>query len=683
MGKLSIRAKIVVLPVVALIGFLSYFTYSYSVNNSAIEVMRGFSDWKLPILESFSEVNKGLAETQAIFSQSIGDMDEFLLEDAVKKSQEVRAVLSQIAQINPEAKVSIEEILENWDSFIEASKNSALEFIEGEASMQDLSRLAEKRQQLLKQLETSIETFQGNSRKRFLSDLEESIAGAESANTIGFILIAVLAIVMIAATVVVSLAIRKPVERLRDAIAKVAKGDFAVKVEAEGQDAIAVMCRDFNALLLGMNEAISESNSVLDAIASGDFSKRIDVDMKGDLDRLKRGVNSSASSVDTTMRALDSVMKALANGDFSARMDKRVVGETRHTVDRAMMIMQQALQSISEVMQAAARGNFSRRMDIELSGDLDRVKRAINSAMEDVDAAITEILDVTAAMSDNDMTKRVEGDYSGSIDEMKQMLNQSQATLSETLESVRETAATVATSAKEIAAGNNDLSVRTERQSAAVEESAASMEEMSATVKASADNAKRGEEITLEAARQARESKPVVESSIQSMSEITEASNKISEIIGVMDSIAFQTNLLALNAAVEAARAGEQGRGFAVVASEVRSLAQRSSDSAAEIRDLINNTVEKVEQGNTYVQQAGQALDAIAAQVEEIAILTKEQTSAAAEQSAGVDQVTGAMRDLESANQQNSALVEEMAASTESLNSQAARLREMVERFNV
>jgi len=240
--------------------------------------------------------------------------------------------------------------------------------------------------------------------------------------------------------------------------------------------------------------------------------------------------------------------------------------------------------------------------------------------------------------------------------------------------SVRTGSESVATASSEIAQGNQDLSSRTESQASALEETAASMEELSSTVKQNADNARQANQLALSASTVAVQGGEVVAQVVDTMKGINESSRKISDIISVIDGIAFQTNILALNAAVEAARAGEQGRGFAVVASEVRSLAGRSAEAAKEIKILINNSVERVEQGTALVDQAGTTMTEVVSSIKRVTDIMGEISAASNEQSQGVSQVGEAVTQMDQVTQQNAALVEEMAAAASSLKSQAQEL---------
>jgi methyl-accepting chemotaxis protein len=255
--------------------------------------------------------------------------------------------------------------------------------------------------------------------------------------------------------------------------------------------------------------------------------------------------------------------------------------------------------------------------------------------------------------------------------------------LSASISSVRVSTDTIATASSEIAAGNLDLSSRTEQQAASLEETASSMEELTSTVRQNADNAKQANKMVLSASDYAIKGGQVVAQVVDTMGSIKESSSKIVDIIGVIDGIAFQTNILALNAAVEAARAGEQGRGFAVVASEVRSLAQRSATAAKEIKDLIGNSVEKIDVGSHLVDETGQTMSQIVAAVKQVADIMSEIAVASAEQSAGIEQVNIAITQMDAVTQQNAALVEEAAAASSSMQDQAKNLAASVSVFKL
>jgi methyl-accepting chemotaxis protein-1 (serine sensor receptor) len=286
-------------------------------------------------------------------------------------------------------------------------------------------------------------------------------------------------------------------------------------------------------------------------------------------------------------------------------------------------------------------------------------------------------------LADGDYTARIEVHGSDEIGRMMQVLGQMQEKVAGVLAGVKASAGTVATAACEINASALDLSQRTEQSAANLEETASSMEEMTATVRQNADNARLANQLAQAAREQAQSGGAIVERAVAAMSAIDASSKKIAEIISVIDGIAFQTNLLALNAAVEAARAGDQGRGFAVVASEVRSLAQRSASAAREIKDLINDSVAKIEEGGRLVSESGRHLSGIVASVKKVSDVVGEISSASREQAASAEQISRAVMQMEHGTQQNAAMVEEASAAAASMNEQAAKLQRLTGFFRL
>ncbi len=271
------------------------------------------------------------------------------------------------------------------------------------------------------------------------------------------------------------------------------------------------------------------------------------------------------------------------------------------------------------------------------------------------------------------------GDDASLLAEMKHMRD----SLVGIVGQVRVGTETIGTASREIAAGNIDLSSRTEMQASSLEKTASAMEELTSTVKQNADNAREANLLAATASDVARKGGVVVSQVVDTMGSINESANKIVDIIGVIDGIAFQTNILALNAAVEAARAGEQGRGFAVVAAEVRNLAQRSAAAAKEIKGLIGDSVEKVERGSKLVGQAGVTMDEVVASVKRVTDIMSEIANASQEQSAGIEQVNMSIIEMDGMTQQNAALVEQAAAAAQSLQDQASELAHVVSIFKL
>ncbi|MBL8257536.1 MAG: PAS domain S-box protein [Pseudoxanthomonas mexicana] len=300
-----------------------------------------------------------------------------------------------------------------------------------------------------------------------------------------------------------------------------------------------------------------------------------------------------------------------------------------------------------------------------------------------MEAALAQSRQVVQAAQSGDLTARVPTrDKDGAVAELCQGINALVEMMGSLVGDIQGAAEVVNAGVRDIAAGNSDLSVRTEQQAASVEETASSVAELSATVRHTADNARMAADLAVGATDVAARGGQVVHGVVDTMSQINASSRRIADIIGVIDGIAFQTNILALNAAVEAARAGEQGRGFAVVASEVRSLAQRCGGAAREIKQLIGDSLARVEEGSRQVEHAGANMEEIVASVVRVSTLIGQISLASQEQSLALDQVNQTITHIDHNTQQNAALVEEASAAAHSLQDQAAQLLEAVERFH-
>jgi methyl-accepting chemotaxis protein len=366
-------------------------------------------------------------------------------------------------------------------------------------------------------------------------------------------------------------------------------------------------------------------------------------------------------------------MKSL---DAEKEESDRQVKDSRH------QMMQELRAAFGTVVTDAIAGNFSSRVDATFPDqELNELATGINQLVQSLDTVIKDVGDRMQALADGDLSQRIEDDYQGAFADLKDNVNRTADQLASIVAQIQGASSEVENAASEITSGTNDLSARTEQAASSLEETAAATEEMSSTVKQNAENAKSASSLADDANQTASQGGEVVEQAVGAMGRIEQSAQKITDIIGVIDEIAFQTNLLALNASVEAARAGEAGKGFAVVAQEVRQLAQRSAQAASDIKTLIQDSNSQVKDGVQLVNQAGEALTEIVGSIGKVVGIVQQISSASQEQASGVQEINGSVTNLDEMTQQNSALVEESAASARSLSDQAGKLAELMTFF--
>jgi methyl-accepting chemotaxis protein-1 (serine sensor receptor) len=360
-----------------------------------------------------------------------------------------------------------------------------------------------------------------------------------------------------------------------------------------------------------------------------------------------------------------------------AALVKATKAYAEYTDSRESQLVQEAAEHYASQRNVLITICLAAALAAALAGVL--ITRSLTRALGAEPAALGE---VTQRVAGGDLSP-VPGANNAPAGSVLASMGEMQASLVRLIGQVRASADSIATGSSQIASGNVDLSSRTEQQAASLQETAASMEELTSTVKQNAENAQQASSLSANASEVAGRGNEVVSQVVNTMGEISTSSAKIAEITGIIEGIAFQTNILALNAAVEAARAGEQGRGFAVVASEVRNLAQRSSSAAKEIKDLINASVQKIQNGSSLANEAGTTMSEVTQAVARVTDIMGEIAAASTEQSRGIEQVSQAITQMDEVTQQNAALVEEAAAASKSLEDQGRQLNHAISFFRL
>ncbi len=366
--------------------------------------------------------------------------------------------------------------------------------------------------------------------------------------------------------------------------------------------------------------------------------------------------------------------------------DKAAVVELERlktALDAASGSMKVIEKMAADIGAAASEGNLAKRIDAAaLHGTPAVMANGINQLMHNFESFINDMSASMDALNAGKLTSKITQDYKGSFSVLKNAVNTTVVKLVDVVDEIRQGAVNVMHSTIEINSGNINLSSRTEQQAASLEETSAAMEQITTTVQQNAANAIQANNLARGARETAENGGQVVSRAVAAMQAISESSNKINDIIGVIDEIAFQTNLLALNAAVEAARAGDQGRGFAVVADEVRNLAGRSAKAAKEIKELIKDSSEKVKEGSNLVNKSGETLDEIVTAVKKVNDIVAEISTASDEQATGLDEISRAVSEMDTMTQQNAALVEQNSSAGRTLDDQASALNSVIAFFD-
>jgi len=467
-----------------------------------------------------------------------------------------------------------------------------------------------------------------------------------------------------------------------------AHGNLDVSIDSNYQGAFGRIKKDANFTINKLQQVIQQDiQLVVDGANRGDLSTRIKLnDKEGFFLELSEKVNEFVSNNQKVVAEVGTVFSAMSLGDLNQPIRSDYQGEflklkqdANSTLQSIKIIIEEEIQT---VVNKALQGDLDQRIDVNnKQGFFKDLSVSINQLTEVSSSIIDDTSAVIGSMAEGDLSKTITQHYEGSFGELKNNVNTTIHQLKGTIEKIYDAADMVNSGSSEISIGVNDLSARTEQQAASLEETAASMEQMTSSVKLSSSSANEANEMTVSAEQCAIAGGQAVDSAIAAMGGINEASNKIADIIGVIDEIAFQTNLLALNAAVEAARAGEQGRGFAVVAGEVRTLAQRSAGAAKEIKDLINDSVERVDNGSKLVNQSGETLKEIVESVKKVGSAISHLSTAGEQQYVGIQQVNSAVLNMDQMTQQNAALVEQSSAACQGLSEQAQKLTELVSFF--
>lgn len=504
------------------------------------------------------------------------------------------------------------------------------------------------------------------------------------------IITAVSSVITIALLIIilVNKIIQHPLSVLQQLIQKISHtGQFHHRAAFQSSDEFGILVQSVNELSASLESTFKETNVVMTAVTKGDFSKRIMVNVKGDIRDLKENVNISIETIAKTMDDLTSVMVALMNGDFSKRIHRTMEGQFQVMFEHAntsMQTLEHIIVDINQTMSASAQGDFSKRIEVDAMGQLANLKDNINNSTLLIAQTIHEVNQVMKQLAVGNLIIQIDpSQYQNAFQSLMHNIQQATFSLRDLIIKVVQSVHVINTGTAEIALGNTDLATRTSEQASSLEQTTSSLESVLDKVNLNTASAKEASHSAQHSMEVAEQGGQVVEEIMMTIQDIAASSQKINEIITIIDNISFQTNILSLNAAVESARAGEAGRGFAVVANEVRTLAQRSANSAKDIGLLITQTVNKISNASQRVERAGNTMHSIVQAVQNVSTMMAQIVHSSVEQAESIQQVKIAVDQLNSITQHNASLVEQISATSESLEQQTVDLQNTTRAFQI
>ncbi|MGB5581263.1 MAG: methyl-accepting chemotaxis protein [Woeseia sp.] len=685
--NLPFAYKIGLLPVLSAFAFFLILVTSWIMGDQTARQVDSIENGYYSSLELNRELSETLEQIQRSFQDAAASADLDLLADAdALRKQFVRAL--QAGLDNPVVDVTpLGTIANAFNRYYLLGSNTTRKFVEGNlddeifSTLQDITAQAAELQRMLDILTT-----------RDKASITQAFANAQrSQRNAGQILVAVTAIAVAVMIVLSLLIIRMTSQSVRTTVRgmdALVNGDLTENSVTQSSDEMGKMVTHVGEVRQTINELAGEISALIQAVRAGKLKVRGNpANFRGAYADLIRNINELIDEFVAPIEVTGQYVERIARGDIPPPLTDAYQGDFNHikcNLNRLVTVMNGLINQTAGLTSAAKAGELATRgNDEDFSGVWRDLIVGINETLDGVTEPMQAVSDVMSAMARGDLTTKINGNYRGTFAEMQNDTNMTIDRLTDVIGSIMQASDAVWMASKEINEGNQSLRLRTADQAKSLQHTTSNMEHMTDIVRQNARNAQCASETVLAAREKAQKGGAVVGDAMRAMDEINGSSKKISEIISVINEIAFQTNLLALNASVEAARAGDHGRGFAVVASEVRSLAGRSATAAKEINALIQDSVGKVEEGSRLVNASGQTLDEIVSAVADVSAIVGEIAAASSEQAASIESVNKAVAQMEQITNQNSALVSEATRSSETMGAEARKLKETTEFFTV
>ncbi|GAB3313053.1 hypothetical protein GCM10027564_20650 [Luteimonas notoginsengisoli] len=683
LSRLPLFWKVLAPVAVSLLCLLAFFAYSTVVTRSNNQGIQSVRDVQYPALDAMTQNVADLDKITGALNSAAAAGDADMLGAADDIATQVRGRYAAMLKRGDNV-ATIKRLAGEFDAYYGNAHAVAKGFIE-QADAVDPAAVEAMAAQLNTYRE-DLKTSREAANRRFAGTLDGAVASSNRAIVVGLVVALFGLLVSLGFGIVLARMISGSLRHAMGVANNVAAGKLDNRIDTRAEDESGQLLRSMQHMQEQLGRFVQAQAQMAEQHQAGEVDHRMPEEFAGTYGDMARAVNALVDSHVQTVVDVNGLIDEYARGDLSRDFPRMPGKQARVTeaMDAVKANMTSVTSEIKRLVDAVVAGDFAQRGDAQRFEFVYReMVESLNALMASADRGIGGVGEVLTAVAEGDLTRRADDQLPGRFGQLAVDCNRTVEHLTDIVGQIRGGSDAIGTAAGEIATGNQDLSQRTEQQAASLEETASSMEELTSTVRQTADNARQANQLAAGAVEVAEQGGAVVGSVVETMSAIHASSRRIFDIIGVIDGIAFQTNILALNAAVEAARAGEQGRGFAVVATEVRSLAQRSANAAKEIKQLITDSVDKVEHGNVLVDRAGKTMGEIVSSVKRVTDIIADISAASQEQSTGIEQVNQAITQMDEGTQQNAALVEEATAAATSMEQQARELAQAVAVFRL
>lgn len=684
-SNLPFAQKISILPVLAGLSFAILLGVSWSSGSKNENLLRTVEEGYYASLDMRHALKANLEETHRALQDAVTTGDTELLKTAQNlkaRMDERMTAATDIVTLDQQERAAFVDTLDAYFSNARGGSEALMRDDYSEEQLAKLKTANELYESMMSGLEEAI-VADGQA----VSDGFRTVMNSQSRATMTFLgVIAIFAVLLVAVSYFIISRTRSSLDEVGRRLSALAAGDLSRMEQQTAEDEIGQMMNQVARVNQNVQSLMSQVSRLIEHVREGALDARGDAgEFEGAYRQLVHDMNELIAQFVRPIAMTSDYVEQIARGDIPAVIEEEFAGDfdrIKRNLNDLIRTMDELVSQTGRLTEAAKSGQLDQRGQAErLEGAWRELIGGINDTLDCVAGPIDQVSRFMSSMASGNLTWRISDDYRGQFAKLGADANAAGEKLNSVISSIHTVAGTIQTGTDELASGNSDLERRTEQQAASLEQARASISVVTNAVRDNAKNSMEAKGVAESTRRLAQDGENVVRRASDAMSALIESSQSVAAIVDLIDDIAFQTNLLALNAAIEAARAGQEGQGFAAVASEVRSLAERSADSAKQIKSLISDSNERVREGDELVQNSGKTLEEIIVSVKRVADLVVHISNASQEQTRGINEVNEIIIELDEMTTQNSELVTEIAANSKSIDGQTKGLTDMLNFF--